>query len=519
MRVWRAYKANINKNCSGNNEQLHGLPYWSNKLFATMMTYLFPFFVLALIPGVYMSVISGLYVLAGFDVFVFFAIATAALVPGISIKARKSWLIGLLYLLAIVLLFYLGWYGPGMIYLLSLTIFCLLVFHGEHPFCTVYMNIGISVVVAICIHFNLLKNGISTQYTLGSWIAVSSNLIILSAVIAILLPKLFNGLQQSNDRYEIVADATNDTIWDWDLINNTILYNYGINLIFGYSLNTITEAQTWWIDKLHSEDRETVNHQLNWAFENHGTHLQLSYRFLCADGTYKHVFDRAIIVRNNDGKPIRMIGAMQDITRQKQEEQWLKLTESALKYATEAVVIVEDGVSNDQQRKIVYVNEAFTHITGFEQTEVIGLSTDLLWGFNYPLANHSELLNTFERNTSFEVELINYKKSGQTYWSSKSISPVKDSNGHITHWISIERDITQLKTYVSAIEKQNIQLKEIAWTQAHIVRTPVARIMGLADLLESQLDEQEENAELAKLITASAHELDHVIREIIQKSE
>ena len=214
-----------------------------------------------------------------------------------------------------------------------------------------------------------------------------------------------------------------------------------------------------------------------------------------------------------------MIGAMQDITRQKQEEQWLKLTESALKYATEAVVIVEAGASNDQQRKIVYVNEAFTHITGFEQTEVIGLSTDLLWGFNYPQANHSELFNTFERNTSFEVELINYKKSGETYWSSKSISPVKDSNGHITHWISIERDITQLKTYVSAIEKQNIQLKEIAWTQAHIVRTPVARIMGLADLLENQLDEQEENAELAKLITASAHELDQVIREIIQKSE
>lgn len=519
MRIWRAYKATINKNCLGDNEQLHGLPYWSNKLFATMMTYLFPFFIIALIPGVYMSIISNMYVLAFFDVFVFFAIATAALVPGMSVKARKSWLIGLLYLLAIVLLFYLGWYGPGMIYLLSLTIFCLLVFHGEHPFCTVYMNIGISVVVAVCIQFNLLKNGVSAQYSLGSWIAVSINLVVLSAVIAILLPKLFNGLQQSNDRYEIVAEATNDTIWDWDLISNTILYNYGINLIFGYNLNTVTDAQNWWTAKLDADDREAVNNELTRAFENRDTHLQLSYRFLCADGTYKHVFDRAIIVRNIDGNPIRMIGAMQDITRQKQEEQWLKLTESALKYATEAVVIVEAGANDDQQRKIVYVNEAFTHITGFEQEEVINMNTDLLWGFNYRQTSHIELLNTFEQNSPFEVELVNYKKNGETYWSSKSVSPVKDGTGHITHWISIERDITQLKNYVSAIEKQNIQLKEIAWTQAHVVRTPVARIMGLADLLSDQLDDQAENAELVKLITVSTHELDRVIREIIQKSE
>jgi PAS domain S-box-containing protein len=520
MRIWQAYKSTITQNCSGDSAQLHGLPYWSNKLFATMMIYLFPLFLIALVPGVYMSMISHLYTLAAFDIFIVVSITASVLLPGMSIKARKSWFIGLLYLLAVGLLYYLGWYGPGLLYLLALTFFCLLVFHGEHPFCTVYANAVICVSVGICIHFNLLKNGISLQYTLGSWIAVSSNLIILCTVIAILLPMLFNGLQQSNNRFETVAQATSDTIWDWDIANDTIVYNYGMSRVFGHQLNEIRDVNKWLKNKLHPADLDLINKQITKALKNGDTLLQLSYRFLCADGKYKHVFDRAFIVRDSaTGTPVRVIGAMQDTTRQKEEEQWLRLTESALRYATDAVVIVEAEPNSSQQRKIVYVNEAFTYITGYSQWEVTDTFIDILWGANSPLPDTGEMIDTFEHNGPFEVEVVNYKKNGERYWSSKSVSPVRDNTGKTTHWISIERDVTQLKDHVSAVEKQNIQLKEIAWTQAHIVRAPVARIMGLADLLGDHLDHNPDATELVKFITVSALELDDIVREIIKKSE
>jgi PAS domain S-box-containing protein len=520
MRIWQVYKDTIIKNCSGDAAQLHGLAYWSNKLFATMMIYLFPLFLFALVPGVYMSIISNLYALACFDVFIFMGITTSALLPGLSIKARKRWFTGLLYLLAIGLLYYLGWYGPGLLYLLAITLFCLLIFHGKYPFFTVYLNAAICVSVGICVHFKLLQNGISLQYTLGSWIAVSVNMVILCAVMAILLPMLFNGLQQSNSRYETVARATSDTIWDWDIANDAILYNYGMGEVFGHPLNEVTNVSKWLANKLHPADRGTINKQLTKSFQNGDTLLQLSYRFLCADGKYKHVFDRAFIVRDTvTGAPVRVIGAMQDITRQKEEEQWLRLTESALRYATDAVVIVEADTNDEQQRKIVYINEAFTSITGYSQLEVVGTYTDILWGSNNRPPNKHQMIDTFEQNAPFEVELINYKKNGERYWSSKSVSPVKDKTGKITHWISIERDVTQLKDHVSAIEKQNIQLREIAWTQAHIVRAPVARIMGLTDLLSDHIDHHHDAAELIKLLNLSTHELDGVVREIIRKSE
>lgn len=517
--IWQNYKALINRNCLGNTEQLHGLLYWSNKLFAAIMTYLFPFFIIALIPGEYMSITTHLYPLAIFDLLIVMAITMVALLPGISIRVRKSLLIAFLYLLGIFLLYYLGWYGPGLLYLLAITFFCLLIFHGKHPFCTVYMNIGICLSIGICIHFKLLATGIALQYNLGSWIAVSINLIILSATIAILLPALFNGLQQSNNRYEAVAQATSDTIWDWDIVNDTIQYNYGMSKVFGYKLNEVANVKNWWNSKLHPADVKKVTEALVEAFEGDDNNLQLEYQFLCADGKYKYIFDRAFIVRNTNGDPIRMVGAMQDITRQKQEEQWLRLTESALKYATDAVLIVEAEKNEKQQRKILYVNEAFTHITGYTQQETVGAFTDVLWGSNPDELKGDDLLITFEQNDAFEIEVINHKKNGERFWSSKSISPVKDVTGKITHWISIERDVTQTKNYVSAIEKQNIKLKEIAWTQAHIVRTPVARLMGLLNLLKEEASHPDERADVLKFIDLSVNELDAIIFEIIKKSE
>ncbi|WP_158642981.1 PAS domain-containing protein [Mucilaginibacter ginsenosidivorax] len=509
----------VNRNCLGNTEQLHGLPYWSNRLFAAIMTYFLPLCLVTLIPGEYMSIANQFYALAVFLLFIVVAIWAVALLPGIGIPARKSLLIAFLYMLAIFLLYYLGWYGPGLLYLLAITFVCLLIFHGKHPFCTVYMNMLICISVGVCIQFKLLSNGIALQYTIGSWIVASVNLVVLSATIAKLLPALFNGLQQSNNRYETVAQATSDTIWDWDIISDTIQYNYGMNQVFGYKLSEIANVNNWWNTKLHPDDAEKVTGGLALAFTSKSNHLQLDYRFLCADGKYKHILDRALIIRDESGKPVRVIGAMQDVTRQKEEEQWLRLTESVLKYATDAVLIFEAEANENQQRKLVYANEAFTNITGYSQQETIGMVTDVLWGNNNAAAAQNNLMTTFDQQAAFEVEVINYKKNGERFWSSKSISPVKDSAGKTTHWISIERDVTQTKNHVTAIEKQNIKLKEIAWTQAHTVRTPVARLIGLVDLLLDENTQSTDYDQVLNFISVSVHELDNIILGIVQKSE
>ena len=129
-----------------------------------------------------------------------------------------------------------------------------------------------------------------------------------------------DNLVQAVERYDILARATSDTIWDWDIINNKILYNDGITQMFGYDVLKVKTATEWWKEKLHSDDFKRVHESLEDIFENHAERLQLTYRFRCADGSYKYIFDRAFIIFDKDGNPARMIGAMQDITYQKEEE-------------------------------------------------------------------------------------------------------------------------------------------------------------------------------------------------------
>jgi PAS domain S-box-containing protein len=122
------------------------------------------------------------------------------------------------------------------------------------------------------------------------------------------------------DRYDILARATSDTIWDWDIVNNTMVYNDGINKMFGYKADEVEKIVDWWNEKLHPDDFKKVTELVEDVFEKGLQKFQITYRFRCADDTYKHIFDRAYVMFDESGNPCRMIGAMQDITYQVDEE-------------------------------------------------------------------------------------------------------------------------------------------------------------------------------------------------------
>jgi PAS domain S-box-containing protein len=132
--------------------------------------------------------------------------------------------------------------------------------------------------------------------------------------------RIVNELKESNDRYEAVSKATSDTIWDWDIVNDRIQYNNGLYHMLGYHASEVNNIQSWWKQKIHPEDIEQVLAQLDTVFRQNIPQVQMEYRFLCADGSYKYILDRAVLVTDNKGKPIRMIGAMQDISDRKNHE-------------------------------------------------------------------------------------------------------------------------------------------------------------------------------------------------------
>ena len=132
--------------------------------------------------------------------------------------------------------------------------------------------------------------------------------------------EIAESLRISNERFNVVSKATNDAIWDWDLVTDGILWNKAIKHLFGYKDAEIGKTADWWYEKIHPEDRQRVVSKIHYHIEKCIVKWQDEYRFVKADGTYKFVLDRGFILLNNENKPYRMIGAMMDITERKKLE-------------------------------------------------------------------------------------------------------------------------------------------------------------------------------------------------------
>lgn len=285
-------------------------------------------------------------------------------------------------------------------------------------------------------------------------------------------------LQKSLERYDIVAKATSDTIWDLDLETDRMLYNSNIHNMFGYKKNQVKNLGTWWHNKIHPEDLKNVDEALANVLKNGEERFQMEYRFKAADGSYKYILDRAFVIKDDDGKALRMIGAMQDVTQKEEEEERLKLLESVITNTSESIVIINDK-TGEYGREIIYVNKAFKKLTGYSKDEVIGGTLHFLNGPETNPVIRKQLRQAMLDHKAIEVEFINYKKNGEKFWINTSMVPVQNNKNEYTHWVSIGKDITDKKEKEQEI-KASLQEKETLLAEIHHrVKNNLAVVSGM----------------------------------------
>lgn len=318
-------------------------------------------------------------------------------------------------------------------------------------------------------------------------------------------------LQKSLERYDIVNKATSDTIWDLDIETGKMIYNSNIYNMFGYDKQSVKNVGTWWKDKIHPDDLETVDNALAEVLKNEDDRFQMEYRFQAADGSYKYIFDRAFVIKNAQDKPVRMIGAMQDTTQEREEEERLKLLESVITNTSESVVIL-NAYPGKYGREIVFVNKAFTKLSGYSKNDVTGETLHFLNGPDTDEETRAELRTAMENFEPIEVEFINYKKNGDKFWINTSMVPVENMDGDYTHWVAIGRDITDHKQSEEAI-KSSLQEKETLLAEIHHrVKNNLAVVSGMMQLQAFESDNTELQAKLYDSVVriktmATVHEL------------
>ncbi|MBN1204257.1 MAG: PAS domain-containing protein [Myxococcaceae bacterium] len=132
-------------------------------------------------------------------------------------------------------------------------------------------------------------------------------------------------LRRSEERYQLVMRATSDAVWDWDLELGLLHWSDAVEQVFGCERGALGYTVQWWRERMHPDDRERVWGGLQRALDGRGDRWQDEYRLLREDGTYVVVADRSYIARDAEGRPVRMAGAMQDITSRKRSEEERRL--------------------------------------------------------------------------------------------------------------------------------------------------------------------------------------------------
>lgn len=236
-------------------------------------------------------------------------------------------------------------------------------------------------------------------------------------------------------------------------------------------------------------------------------------------------------IRNWEGELVALRWLIRDVTSRKQVEERLRLLESVVVNANDAVIITEAEPLDEPGPRILYVNEAFTRMTGYSQQEVLGLTPRILQG---PLTDRTVLAKNkaaLEKFSPLVVEVINYRKDGSLFWVEMSMVPVADETGCYTHWVSVQRDITERKRAEedraqlireqaarAEAEASNRTKDEFLAIVSHELRSPLNAILGWAKLLRYRKFDQEKTNKALSIIERNAIAQTQLIEDLLDIS-
>ncbi len=262
-------------------------------------------------------------------------------------------------------------------------------------------------------------------------------------------------LRDSEARFRQLAENIQQIFWMYDVEQQKLVYISPVcQQVIGYtSQSCYDKPLSFWLNHVRSEDLSQVLRASRQAVR--GNPAEVMFRFTKTDGLDRWLLARAFPIRNMEGRVYRIAGIAEDISDRKSQEQRLRLLESVVVNANDAVVITEAEPVEQPGPRIVYVNDAFTRMMGYERDEVIGKTPRILQGEKTNFTVLNNIRSALKNWEPAIAELVNYHKNGSEVWVELSIFPVTDETGHYTYWVGLQRDITQRKRTEEAIQRQN----------------------------------------------------------------
>jgi PAS domain S-box-containing protein len=307
--------------------------------------------------------------------------------------------------------------------------------------------------------------------------------------------RLARAVRDSEERYRLIHENINDAIFLADLEGRLIFSNRRGEELAGY------------------RQEEFVGRPLLSLLTPEGARLAQFRLGGGAGGPLLPFFECEIIRKEGsriwveanvtnvvkDGRVVGRLGVMRDITERRQAEQELHLQSTALESAANAILIT------DREGAIIWINSAFTSLTGYVAEEAIGQTPRILKSGRQDPSFYQDLWRTILAGQVWHGEIVNRRKDGSLYTEEQIITPVRDERGEISHFVGIKQDITERKR----LQEQLIQSEKLGTLGqliagiAHELNNPLAAMVGHAQMLRLGQQDPKVAARAEKIVDAA----------------
>lgn len=321
--------------------------------------------------------------------------------------------------------------------------------------------------------------------------------------------RISNELRASEERWEIACEGSNEVIWDWNGGSDDLYISARLMSMLGYETSTPVVSFKHWVKLIHPDDVDRISHQFLLHLRRETDFFQTELRLRCYDHSYRCFQIRGRARHDHTGKVTRMAGSATDITEQQfiraQVKDRTEQLDATFSLSTDAFVTF------DQQLRVKYVNPAFQQLTGMAPETVLGLTDEALGEkinalcvSNRPFPGMQALRALAASPGKIGGELI------ELVFPTRCILHVSlNTNSAVT-----VSQILYLRDVTHAVIVEDMK-SEFLSTAAHELRTPMANILGFAELLATRDFEEKERKEFQNIILAQSQRMATILDELL----
>lgn len=327
--------------------------------------------------------------------------------------------------------------------------------------------------------------------------------------------KAEEALKESEERYRNLIHYSPDSIAVHCNGRLIFLNPAAVKLIGAQSADELINKPV--IDLVHPDYREFAINRITQVLKTNVPAPPAEEKLIKLDGTVIDVEITSVPMNYGGQKALQVI--IRDISERKKAEVELRKLSRAVEQSPAVIMIT------DTKGSIEYVNPKFTDVTGYTFKKVIGKNPKILKSGGQSEKFYKNIYDTLLSGNEWQGEFLNKKKSGELYWESASISPIKNEIGGITHFLAVKEDITERKKIQEELVRSKEEAEEasklkssLLANMSHEFRTPLNGILGFSQLLKDEITNLDHIDMLEKIIQ-SGKRLMNTLNSVLTISE